>query len=211
MIPKYRIRCVGGGEIIPDMTTLSCPGGHDSLLRTEYCRRRLHLAPYTGIFRYLCWLPVTRPLLPSGGSVTFAATGLARELGLSRLHISFSGYWPEHGADLSTGSFKELEALATMQRLTELGGQIPVIASAGNTGRAFAGISAQYKKPVVVVVPRRQSPGSGRQRPLTMFSSLRSKGITPTQLLSAMRSLPSPGACRKAGLKMSPAGMAWER
>ncbi len=135
------------------MTALSCPDGHDSLLRTEYCRRRLHLAPYTGIFRYLCWLPVTRPLLPSGGPVTFAADCLARELGLSRLFISFSGYSPEHHATLATGSFKELEALPTMQQLWELGGKIPVIASAGNTGRAFAGISAQYKKPVIVVVP----------------------------------------------------------
>jgi cysteate synthase len=153
MIPKYRLRCVSGGEIIPDMTALSCPGGHDSLLRTEYCRRRLHLAPYTGIFRYLCWLPVTRPLLPSGGPVTFAATGLACELGLTNLSISFSGYSPEHHASLATGSFKELEALPTMQRLSELGNKIPVIASAGNTGRAFAGISAQYKKPVVVIVP----------------------------------------------------------
>ncbi len=158
MIPKYRIRCVGGGEIILDMTSLSCPGGHDSLLRTEYCRRRLHLSPYTGIFRYLCWLPVTRPLLPSGGPVTFASTGLARELGLSRLSISFSGYCPEHHATLATGSFKELEALPTMQRLSELGGRIPVIASAGNTGRAFAGISAQYKKPVIVVVPEEAIP-----------------------------------------------------
>jgi len=153
MIPKYRLRCVGGGEVIPDISAQTCPNGHDSLVRTEYCRRRLHLAPYTGMFRYLCWLPVNRPLLPSGGAVTYQSTGLARELGLSRLYISFSGYWPEHGADLPTGSFKELEALATMQRLTELGGQIPVIASAGNTGRAFAGISAQYHRPVVIVVP----------------------------------------------------------
>jgi len=144
---------VGGGEIVPDPTAQSCPGGHDSLLRTEYRTRRLRLAPHTGIFRYLCWLPVNRPLLPSGGAVTYRSTGLARELGLARLYISFSGYWPEQGAALATGSFKELEALATMQRLAESGGKVPVIASAGNTGRAFAGISAQYHRPVVIVVP----------------------------------------------------------
>ncbi|MDD1701778.1 MAG: cysteate synthase [Methanoregula sp.] len=158
MIPKYRIRCVGGGEVVPEMTALSCPHSHDSLLRTEYCRRRLHLSPYSGIFRYLCWLPVTLPLLPSGGPVTFQSTGLSRELGLSRLFISFSGYWPEHQAALSTGSFKELEALPTMQRLSELGNKIPVIASAGNTGRAFAGISAQYRRPVIIVVPENALP-----------------------------------------------------
>jgi len=154
MIPKYRIRCFGGGELVPDLTSLSCPSCHDSLLCTEYSSRRLQFAPHNGIFRYLCWLPVTRPLLPSGGPVTFTSDALSRELGLSRLSISFSGYSPEHHATLVTGSFKELEALPTLQRLWELGKKIPVIASAGNTGRAFAGLSAQYKKPVVVVVPR---------------------------------------------------------
>jgi cysteate synthase len=86
--------------------------------------------------------------------VTFTNTALSQELGLSRLFISFSGYCPEHDASLTTGSFKELEALPTLQRLWELGKQIPVIASAGNTGRAFAELSAQYKKPVVIVVPK---------------------------------------------------------
>ncbi|HVP97123.1 cysteate synthase [Methanoregula sp.] len=154
MIPKYRIRCVGGGEPVSDMTSLSCPAGHNSLLRTEYSSRRLKLAPHSGIFRYLCWLPVTHPLLPSGGPVTFTNKDLSQEMGLSHLSISFSGYSPEHHATLTTGSFKELEALPTLERLWELGKKIPVIASAGNTGRAFAGLSAQYKKPVVVVVPR---------------------------------------------------------
>ncbi|OPY38454.1 MAG: Cysteate synthase [Methanoregula sp. PtaU1.Bin051] len=153
MIPKYRIRCVGGNELVTDITRLSCPDGHDSLLRTEYRERRLRLAPFSGMYRYLAWLPVERPMLPAGGPVTFTHEGLSKELGLSRLSISFSGYFPEYGANLVTGSFKELEASPTMQRLEELGGKIPVIASAGNTGRAFAGISARCKKPVVIVVP----------------------------------------------------------
>jgi cysteate synthase len=155
MIPKYRIRCVGGGEAVEDLSLLSCPHGHDSLLRAEYCSRKLHLFPIKGMYRYLDWLPVTRPLLPSGGPVTFTSADLSRELGLSRLSISFSGYCPEIGADLTTGSFKELEASPTMQRLQERGGGIPVIASAGNTGRAFAGLSARSGKPVVIVVPEK--------------------------------------------------------
>ena len=155
MIPKYRLRCVGGGEIVDDVTRLSCPRAHDSLLRTEYSSRRLILAPHEGMYRYLAWLPVTRPLLPSGGAVSFTCDELSRELGLPNLSVSFSGYFPERGAGLSTGSFKELEASPTMQRLEELGGNIPVIASAGNTGRAFAGLSARCRKPVVIVVPER--------------------------------------------------------
>ncbi|WP_292350023.1 pyridoxal-phosphate dependent enzyme, partial [Methanoregula sp. PtaU1.Bin006] len=150
-IPKFHIRCVGGGEFIDDPSVMNCPQGHDSLLRAEYSCRRLVLSPYSGIFRYLCWLPVTQPLVPSGGPVTLGGTALGRELGLANLSISFSGYFPECGADLTTGSFKELEALATLQRLRETGGKIPVVASAGNTGRAFAGIAARCGMPVVIV------------------------------------------------------------
>jgi cysteate synthase len=155
MIPKYRVRCVGGSEIVEDITRLSCPVGHDTLLRTEYVSRKLRLSPYEGIYRYLAWLPVTRPLLPSGGPVTFMSPELSKDLGLPGLIISFSGYFPERGAFLTTGSFKELEASPTMQRLAEQGGKIPVIASAGNTGRAFAELSARCKKPVVIVVPEK--------------------------------------------------------
>jgi len=158
LIPKYQLRCVGGDEIAEDISLLSCPHGHDSLLRTEYCSRKLRLAPHPGIYRYLEWLPVTAPLLPSGGPVTFTCDQLSRELGLSRLSVSFSGYFPERGAMLTTGSFKELEASPTMQRLQELGGKIPVIASAGNTGRAFAELSARCKKPVVIVIPEKAVP-----------------------------------------------------
>jgi cysteate synthase len=158
MIPKYRIRCIGGNEIVEDITLLSCPHGHDSLLRTEYGNRRLHLAPHEGMYRYLAWLPVTAPLLPSGGPVTFSCHELSRELGLVNLAVSFSGYFPERGANLATGSFKELEASPTMQRLRELGNAIPVIASAGNTGRAFAGLSARCRRPVVIVIPEKAIP-----------------------------------------------------
>ncbi len=158
MIPKYRIRCVGGNELIEDISLISCPHGHDSLLRTEYCNQRLHLSPHKGIYRYLAWLPVTRPLLPSGGPVAFTCNELSRELGLANLTVSFSGYYPEIGAELTTGSFKELEASPTMQRLQELGNAVPVIASAGNTGRAFAGLSARCRRPVVIIIPEKAIP-----------------------------------------------------
>ncbi|MGD0079800.1 MAG: cysteate synthase [Methanoregula sp.] len=158
MIPKYRVRCVAGNEIVDDISLLSCPHRHDSLLRTEYSTRKLRLAPHKGMYRYLAWLPVSAPLLPSGGPVTFTDPGLSRELGLPGLSISFSGYFPERGADLTTCSFKELEASPTMQRLQELGGKIPVIASAGNTGRAFAELSARCRRPVVIVIPEKAVP-----------------------------------------------------
>jgi cysteate synthase len=155
IIPKYQIRCVGGGEIVKDLAALNCPDGHDSLLRVEYLDWKLNLSCYTGIFRYLCWLPVESPLLPSGGPVTFMSKELNRELGLKNLLVSFSGYFPEQGANLTSCSFKELEALVTLQRMKDFPGKIPVIASAGNTGRAFAEIATRFCMPVVIVVPEK--------------------------------------------------------
>ena len=158
MEPKYRLRCVGGGELVGDLTGLSCPHAHDSLLRTEYTDLELRLSPHPGIFRYLSWLPVEEPLVPSGGPVTFTNRELSREMGLSHLDLSFSGYFPEIGATLASCSFKELEALPTLQRFRELGMGVPVVASAGNTGRAFAEVSARCGIPVVILVPEKALP-----------------------------------------------------
>ncbi len=200
MIPKYRVRCVEGGEIVEDITRLSCPHGHDSLLRTEYSSRKLHLAPHRGMYRYLAWLPVTAPLLPSGGPVTFTSDELSRELGLSGLSVSFSGYLPERGAGLTTGSFKELEASPTMQRLQEMGGKIPVIASAGNTGRAFAELSARCQRPVVIVIPEKAVPRLWTTEPaqdifLVAVRGDYSDAITVSNILAAVHGcVPEGGA-----------------
>ena len=201
MIPKYRVRCVGGNEIVEDISLLSCPHGHDSLLRTEYCSRKLHLAPHKGIYRYLAWLPVTVPLLPSGGPVTFTCDELSRELGLSRLLISFSGYFPERGAMLTTGSFKELEASPTMQRLQELGGMIPVIASAGNTGRAFAELSARCKRPVIIVVPEKAVPRLWTTEPAQEIFLVAVKGDYLDAIVAGNALAAVPGCVPEGGAK----------
>jgi cysteate synthase len=74
------------------------------------------------------------------------------------LFISFSGYWPERGGAVTTCSFKELEALPTMVRARENTDRTLVIASAGNTARAFLQVSALTGVPVVVVVPEKAIP-----------------------------------------------------
>ena len=55
---------------------------------------------------------------------------------------SFNGYWPERGGAITTCSFKELEAIPTVIRVQEQNGATLVIASAGNTARAFLQVSA---------------------------------------------------------------------
>ena len=125
---------------------------------TPFCGRttskkgwRLRNQP--GIGRFHSWLPIQEELTTDAGPITYKSEALARELGLSNLYIGFSGYWPERGAFIKTCSFKELEAYPTMQLLKENGGKAIVLASAGNTGRAFAHVSALTGTDVYIVVP----------------------------------------------------------
>ncbi|MDV0442619.1 cysteate synthase [Methanorbis furvi] len=150
---EYILRCVSGGEVLPEHYTLSCDK-HAGLLRTEYAARQLTVRPeLPGIFRYIDWLPVHGVLPTESRPMTFQSEELCRELGLPNLWVTFTGYYPERQCLVPTGSFKELEALPTTVRLSENGGGTLVVASAGNTGRAFAEMAARFETPVVIVVP----------------------------------------------------------
>ncbi|RQW80455.1 MAG: cysteate synthase [Methanothrix sp.] len=152
---EYRVRCVKDGSEQPHFS-LSCPND-DSLLRADYKAKRLDLKDFPGIWRFLDWLPV-QGIIPEAcqGSVTYRSLGLAGVLGLKNLFISFSGYWPEKGARMTTCSFKDLEAPPTVQRLKEKGGSPTlVVASAGNTARAFAQVASQTGQPLVLFVPEK--------------------------------------------------------
>lgn len=153
---KYTLRCVLGGEQVPEHYTTTCPHGHASLLRTEYAEKRLQARNLPGIFRFCDWLPIHRTLPIDAGPVCYKSEALAGELGIPDLYIDFNGYWPERGGSITTCSFKELEAIPTVIRVQEQDqAKTLVIASAGNTGRAFLQVSALTGMPVVVVVPEK--------------------------------------------------------
>ena len=152
---EYRLRCVSDGSVQPSYS-LSCPND-SSLLRADYQARQMQPKSLPGIWRFLDWLPVRGTIVGAEGApVTYKSLGLARELGLENLYISFNGYWPERGAKNPTCSFKDLEAAPTMQRLRERGDNPTlVVASAGNTSRAFAHVSLITGQPLVLFVPER--------------------------------------------------------
>jgi cysteate synthase len=150
---KYFLKCLECGQQIRDSYTNFC-SNHDSLLRTEYVERRINPKRLHGMWRFIDWLPVTKPLdNVTACPVTYKSETFAREIELSNLYISFSGYWPEKGAYIETCSFKELEAPPTFQRANNRG--ILVVASSGNTGRAFAQIASATNTPIVTVIPKR--------------------------------------------------------
>ncbi len=143
----------------------SCADPAAGLLRAEYTEPRFVVNAGSGLFRYGHWLPIRSPHGPrsaaSGarcGPVAYRSSALAHHLGLERLVVLYNGYWPERGAGLESCSFKELEALAVTARLAADEPRTLVVASAGNTGRAFHAVCSRRGLPVVVVVPQAALP-----------------------------------------------------
>jgi cysteate synthase len=71
---------------------------------------------------------------------------------MSNLWVTFHGYWPEKGAMCPTGSFKDMEAVPTIQRLHDHGCTGLICASAGNTARGFTHFCGLADIPLIVVV-----------------------------------------------------------
>jgi cysteate synthase len=127
---------------------------HPTLIRAIYKEQQLHLKDGSrGIYKFADWLPVNRFLKGSSAPVTYKSVGLASLLGLENLYITFSGYWPEKGTAMPTCSFKELEAYTVCARLDISEEKILVVASAGNTARAFARVCSDNDIPLLLCVP----------------------------------------------------------
>lgn len=125
-----------------------------SLVRAVYENRRFTpREDLDGLYRYADWLPVKRTLKGSCAPVTYKSESLAAELGLSNLYITFSGWWPEKGARMRTCSFKETEAYSVCGRLDPANERILVVASAGNTARAFAKVCSDNRIPLLISIP----------------------------------------------------------
>jgi cysteate synthase len=125
-----------------------------TLIRAIYEKKQIDVkdASY-GVFRFADWLPVHKMMEGSSAPVTFKSDGLANYIGLNNLYITFSGYWPEKGANFRTCSFKETEAYAVGGRLYTADGTVLVVASAGNTARAFARVCSDNNIPLLLCVP----------------------------------------------------------
>ncbi len=125
-----------------------------ALVRAEYAQKQFQpKGREYGLYRFADWLPVQRMLEGSCAPVTYRSEGLARALGLQNLYITFSGYFPEIGAQMTTCSFKETEAYSVCGRLGADNDRILVVASAGNTARAFAKVCSDNRIPLLLSVP----------------------------------------------------------
>jgi cysteate synthase len=157
-MPKSILHCTScGAKYDSDPFRLTCDADHSpSLLRSVYYTKQIEVkAHLPGLFRYIDWMPVERILEGVGKPITYESKDLAHYLKLDHLFISFNGYYPERDAQMLTGSFKELEAFSVLAGLPKNHPQTLVIASAGNTGRAFATVCSEHRIPLCLVVPEK--------------------------------------------------------
>lgn len=153
---EYILESVRTGKQFKDEGwTLTAPGEEEpTLIRTIYKKKQIDVKDSShGIYRFADWLPIHKTLKGSSAPVTYKSKGLAKHLGLTNLYITFSGYWPEKGANFPTCSFKETEAYSVCGRLSSEEKKILVVASAGNTARAFARVCSDNNIPLLLCVP----------------------------------------------------------
>lgn len=153
---NYQLQSVKTGKIFDDAGwTLDAPGETEpTLIRAIYKKKHLEVKGDSfGIYKFADWLPVGRMLKGSSAPVTYKSEGLAKKLELKNLWITFSGWWPEKGARFKTCSFKETEAYSVCGRMTPDMKKVLVVASAGNTARAFAQVCSDNQIPLLLCVP----------------------------------------------------------
>lgn len=153
---EYSLRTVATGRVFEDAgwaidDELS---EKPSLIRAEYKKKQIDVKPEScGIYRFADWLPIKRTLAGSCAPITYKSEGLAKALGMTNLYITFNGYFPKIGVRMSTCSFKETEAYSVCARLAADCGKVLVVASAGNTARAFAKVCSDNHIPLLLSVP----------------------------------------------------------
>lgn len=134
---------------------LDAPGEEKaSLLQSVYKNQKLEVKEDGyGLYKFAGWMPVKRLLEGSSAPVTFKSNHFATAIGLENLFITFSGWWPERGATMKTCSFKETEAYSVCARMDGKSSKVLVVASAGNTARAFARVCSDNNIPLLLCIP----------------------------------------------------------
>lgn len=153
---KYTLKCVATSREFADegwiLDDAECKS--PSLVRADYQTKQIEVkSDDYGLYKYCDWLPIKRMLKGSSAPVTYRSEALAKHLGLSNLWITISGYCPERGVRMTTCSFKETEAYSVCARIEEDEERVLVVASAGNTARAFAKVCSDNNIKLLLAVP----------------------------------------------------------
>ena len=156
---NYQLQTVATGRLFDDegwtLDDRQCD--KPSMVRPVYEKKQLEVkeGACLGLYRYADWLPIKTMLRHPSEPITYKSEGLAQRLGLNNLYITFNGWWPERNARMTTCSFKEMEAYSVCARLgDDLKDKVLVVASAGNTARAFAKVCSDNDIKLLLCVPQ---------------------------------------------------------
>jgi cysteate synthase len=150
---KYQLRCLDCGATYPPHQYICrCKNGCTSLLRTDYSTKKLTVAKNLPTpWRYHHWLPITtidpRLLKHTSTPRVYRSTKIAKALHLNNLILCLNTY-----PDTQTGSFKDLEAEVTFQRLLDSTsrGKPLVFASDGNNAISFTHYAHLLHYPIIL-------------------------------------------------------------
>lgn len=154
---EYKLKCVATDRIFDDSGWVLDDSEYrsPSLVRAVYAKSQIEVkSEEYGLYKYCDWMPVKRILQGSSAPVTYKSEALAKHLGIDNLWITLNGYCPERGVRMTTGSFKETEAYTVCARIDENEERVLVVASAGNTARAFAKVCSDNNIKLLLVVPQ---------------------------------------------------------
>ena len=156
---KYQLQTVATERVFSDegwtLDDKQCE--QPSMVRPIYESKQLQVKEGKdwGLYRYADWLPIKAMLQNPTEPITYKSKGLAERLGLNNLYITFNGWWPERSAHMTTCSFKEMEAYSVCARMGEdEKDKVLVVASAGNTARAFAKVCSDNHIKLLLCVPQ---------------------------------------------------------
>ncbi len=157
---KYHIKCLHCGKIYSENQYVTkCVNECDSVLRTEYEKKYFDVVEENqGILKYINWLPfnnVSKQLSENCSSFSiYMSRKLADYFGLENLLICRNTYYPDSNESMRTGTFKDIEAEMSFQRIIETGeyGKPFVLSSDGNVATSFIHYSNIFQYPVVLSV-----------------------------------------------------------
>ncbi len=165
---KYQLKCLACGATYPEhQYVCRCTKGCSSLLRTEYSHTKLSVVNrYPSPWRYLHWLPIhtihPRLLQKTSSTHVYHSTKLGSTLGLKNLTVCLNAY-----PGMATGSFKDIEAEVTFQRILDSTsrGKPLVFASDGNNAISFTYYASLLHYPIVLFATE-----DARQRRIWSFT-----------------------------------------
>ncbi|NQV19014.1 MAG: cysteate synthase [Armatimonadetes bacterium] len=157
---KYHIKCLQCGKTFSENRYITkCINGCDSVLRTEYEKKQLDIIEKNqGILKYINWLPfnnICKQLSENCSSFSmYMSSKLADYYGLEHLLICCNTYQPGSNESMRTGTFKDIEAEMSFQRIIETkeNGKPFVLSSDGNVATSFIHYSNIFQYPIVLSV-----------------------------------------------------------